>query len=363
MAEKLLKRDDEPATSTTTISGMALGNIPISTLMVDKVAVDELITAAVTGGWKAGGSLEASEIVSTLLVAGNEGKVYNVSEDFTTTSDFVDGAGTTYMAGTNIAVINVATSGDPVYKFDVLGGTDQSVVRQINVGDSTQALLPTNSVVTIPAALSAAYGVVKLDDGIDSAHGLTDGFAATPSAVSAALLSAKNYVDSLDRTYELSGALDGNTFVTTMTQKDHEGTVVSSWTSTVPTALSNAAGIVKLADGTDLSSLDAAAATAATPKAVYDALTAAKSYTDTAISALDYTASGMGAGKTIATLTEEDGVISATFQDIAITQSQITDFHTGLSAAFASIGNSTPTTVSATIDLLMQVVNALKAIV
>lgn len=44
-----------------------------------------------------------------------------------------------------------------------------------------------------------------------------------------------------------------------------------------------------------------------------------------AVEALDYTATGMGAGKTIATLTEVDGVIAATFQDIEITLSQVSD--------------------------------------
>lgn len=44
-----------------------------------------------------------------------------------------------------------------------------------------------------------------------------------------------------------------------------------------------------------------------------------------AIGALDYTATGAAAGKTLASLTEVDGVIAATFQDIEITLSQVTD--------------------------------------
>lgn len=46
-----------------------------------------------------------------------------------------------------------------------------------------------------------------------------------------------------------------------------------------------------------------------------------------AINALDVTdISGFGAGKTLATLKEENGKISATFQDISITKSQVSDF-------------------------------------
>lgn len=46
-----------------------------------------------------------------------EGWVFNIQNDFTTDSNFVEGAGTEVKAGTNIAVIKVS---DSVYKFDVL---------------------------------------------------------------------------------------------------------------------------------------------------------------------------------------------------------------------------------------------------
>jgi len=46
-----------------------------------------------------------------------------------------------------------------------------------------------------------------------------------------------------------------------------------------------------------------------------------------AIASLDVSdITGMGAGKTIATLTETDGKVAATFQDISITKSQVSDF-------------------------------------
>lgn len=52
------------------------------------------------------------------LGAEYEGYVYNVTNDFTTTSDFVEGAGIDYPAGTNVVCIDVGSS---VYKWDVLG--------------------------------------------------------------------------------------------------------------------------------------------------------------------------------------------------------------------------------------------------
>lgn len=50
------------------------------------------------------------------------GFVYNVNGNFTTTNDFVEGAGHDYSNGTNIVIVNTGTTGSPVYKFDVLSG-------------------------------------------------------------------------------------------------------------------------------------------------------------------------------------------------------------------------------------------------
>lgn len=58
-----------------------------------------------------------------------------------------------------------------------------------------------------------------------------------------------------------------------------------------------------------------------------------------AIDALDVTTSGMGAGKTLKTLTETDGKIAATFQDISITKSQVSDFPSNMTPSSHSHGN------------------------
>jgi hypothetical protein len=51
--------------------------------------------------------------------------------------------------------------------------------------------------------------------------------------------------------------------------------------------------------------------------------------------------SGFGAGKTLATLTETDGKIAATFQNISITKSQVSDFaHTHETTVTTSEGTS-----------------------
>lgn len=47
------------------------------------------------------------------------GKVYNVTDGFTTTDKFVEGAGKTYPSGTNVVIIMV---GEASYMYDVLSG-------------------------------------------------------------------------------------------------------------------------------------------------------------------------------------------------------------------------------------------------
>ena len=58
------------------------------------------------------------------------------------------------------------------------------------------------------------------------------------------------------------------------------------------------------------------------------------------INALDVSdISGFGAGKTLATLTETDGKIAATFQNISITKSQVSDFPTSMTPTSHAHGN------------------------
>ena len=94
--------------------------------------VSEAISTAISSAYKPSGTIAKSGIVSGLLIADNQGNVYNVSEAFTVGTGtgevsptlFVDAvAGNSYPAGTNIVVINTAASGQTaVYKFDVLSG-------------------------------------------------------------------------------------------------------------------------------------------------------------------------------------------------------------------------------------------------
>ena len=81
-----------------------------------KTECDEQIAAAVSSVYKPLGSTTFANLPnpSTLAV----GDVYNVSDDFTTTSDFIEGAGKSFPAGTNVVVVD----NGGVKMWDVLAG-------------------------------------------------------------------------------------------------------------------------------------------------------------------------------------------------------------------------------------------------
>lgn len=80
-------------------------------------AVASAISSAISGVYKPAGSIAFAN--RPTLSASIEGYVYNITDSFITTNDFVEGSGKSYPAGTNIVCIN--TSGT-TYKWDVLSG-------------------------------------------------------------------------------------------------------------------------------------------------------------------------------------------------------------------------------------------------
>lgn len=76
------------------------------------------ISSAITGVYTPKGSIAFASLPTA--AAGNKGWVYNVSDAFTTTAAFVEGAGHSYGAGTNIVCVD---AGSGSYKWDVLAST------------------------------------------------------------------------------------------------------------------------------------------------------------------------------------------------------------------------------------------------
>lgn len=111
--------------------------------------VETAIRAAVASLYKPGGTITFAELPQ--LTADYLGFVYDISTPFTTTADFVEGAGISYPAGTDVAIINAGTASAPVYKYDVFPGMiDLS-------GYLTTEDVTALSTAQINAAVDAAY--------------------------------------------------------------------------------------------------------------------------------------------------------------------------------------------------------------
>lgn len=80
-------------------------------------AIDQHLSAV----YKAAGTV-ASISALPAPSASYLGYVYDVESAFTTTADFVEGAGVDYPAGTDVAIIAVQSGGTTVYKYDALSG-------------------------------------------------------------------------------------------------------------------------------------------------------------------------------------------------------------------------------------------------
>ncbi|MBQ2285196.1 MAG: hypothetical protein II244_05990 [Clostridia bacterium] len=89
-----------------------------STNLITSGAVQSAISGAISTVYKAAGSVAFASLPT--LGSSVEGNVYNITDNFTTTSDFVEGAGKSYPAGTNVVCIN--TTGT-TYKWDVLAAS------------------------------------------------------------------------------------------------------------------------------------------------------------------------------------------------------------------------------------------------
>lgn len=84
---------------------------------VTGTAVKSAIDAAISSVYKPAGSVAFASLPTPAKAV--KGNVYNVTDAFTTNNKFVEGAGKSYPAGTNVVVIN--TTGT-AYAFDVLAG-------------------------------------------------------------------------------------------------------------------------------------------------------------------------------------------------------------------------------------------------
>ena len=103
--------DDNDATTKAYVDGKVAG-------LQTADQVQTAINSAISGVYTPKGSIAFASLPTA--AAGNKGWVYNVTDAFTTTAAFVEGAGHAYGAGTNVVCVD---AGSGSYKWDVLAGT------------------------------------------------------------------------------------------------------------------------------------------------------------------------------------------------------------------------------------------------
>ena len=76
--------------------------------------------AELNGAYVIKGNSAFADLPATPTAA-QTGFVYNVTDEFTTDSRFVEGAGKVYPAGTNVVIVNLGDATTPDMKYDVMG--------------------------------------------------------------------------------------------------------------------------------------------------------------------------------------------------------------------------------------------------
>lgn len=137
--------------------------------------VDEKIKSAISSTYKAAGSVASVDAITA--DAEHLGYVYNMSAEFTTTDAFVEGAGNTYPAGTNVVVVE--TNAEPAtYGLDVLSGfvdlSDYATVEQLNT-KTTQEVAGANGTSYVWNESSGGGARFVHNDGTESFVGVNDG--------------------------------------------------------------------------------------------------------------------------------------------------------------------------------------------
>ena len=132
-----------------------------------KKYADAQIAAQVASAYKAAGSIDFASLPA--LSATEEGKVYNVTDAFSTTENFIEGAGKSYPAGTNVVCID---TGDETFKWDVLAGmVDLSAYDTAEVAAGKVATAKQEAI-NAAAADATSKANAALEDAKEYADGL-----------------------------------------------------------------------------------------------------------------------------------------------------------------------------------------------
>ena len=126
-----------------------------SNKLVDNSEMQSAISSAVSSAYHAAGTKTVAQLTSSLLIAENEGNVYNITDSGVTTADFVEGAGKPINIGDNVGICQ-PTSG--TYKFDLLSGFVDTT-NEVTQNDTRP--VTSGGVFSVIGALSSLTTTVK----------------------------------------------------------------------------------------------------------------------------------------------------------------------------------------------------------
>ena len=121
---KYLKASKTQSAGYETIIWPSVTDTFVTTVDADKKLIiqsemDAAINSAVSKCYHHAGTKTVAQLTHDLLIAANEGNVYEMTDSGTTTSDFMEGIGHPIKAGDNVGIAKIS---DGVYKFDLLSG-------------------------------------------------------------------------------------------------------------------------------------------------------------------------------------------------------------------------------------------------
>lgn len=178
--------------------------------------VTEAVKAALAGALQPKGSIAFASLPA--LSASVCNFMYNITDKFTTTEDFVEGAGKKYPAGTNVAIVNVADSGEAVYKYDAMPGVidTSGFMEKIASGSAGKLVKSTEGggvELTEIDASDVQTAIQSVSGKIDKVEEATEGNIATLTADGGLEDSGKKPADFLTAT-DIAGKADKPTSAT-----------------------------------------------------------------------------------------------------------------------------------------------------
>ena len=217
--------------------------------------ITALPSAIVPKGTKAFAGLDPT----TDLVADHVGWMWNISDAFTTTADFVEGAGVSIPAGANVYVANPSTG---VYKYDIFQGmydlSGYALKSEMSITDGTGADAD-KTTIQLKSGLSKAVLIAhqdisgKADKDADAVEGNIAAFDANGNPVDSGH-ALSEYKTKQSAVSDPSADGNGITFIDSISQ-DANG-VITPHKKTVQSASASQAGLMSAAHYSKLDAIE-----------------------------------------------------------------------------------------------------------